>query len=181
MKVTRPAGARILGLEAGGLAAQIPSALFRRSRQEIVTGAAIRGLYGRPTRLGLRERLRAASARDELTASNRTSLPFWRLPELNFVALWIHDPPEFPVLRVLGLLEHVTAFFAQRFEKSCEIFDSIVDHEGRLARSEVLAIRWTDQPGRSSLGRVAFGVSPGEGCSTPVLNVDPEVLLVPGA
>src|SRR5439155_15037426 len=56
---------------------------------------------------------------------------------------------------------------------------SIVDHEGRLAGSEVVAVRWTDRPGRSSLGRVAFGVSPVEGCSTPGLNVDPEVLLVP--
>ncbi len=70
-------------------------------------------------------------------------------------------------------------FLAQRFEESIQIFDSIVDHEGRLARSEVLAVRRTDRPGRSALGRVAFGVRPLEGCSTPGLNVDPEVLLVP--
>src|SRR5947199_4968062 len=107
------------------------------------------------------------------------SLPLWRLPELNLVALRIHDPSEFPVLRVVGLLEHIATFLAQCFEKCCQIFDSIVDHEGRLARSEVLAVRWTDRPGRSSLGRIAFGVSPVEGCSTPGLNVDPEVLLVP--
>src|SRR5438128_9218680 len=110
---------------------------------------------------------------------HRTSLPLWRLPEFNFVALWIHDPTEFPVLRVVGLLEHVATFLAQGFEKCCQIFDSIVDHEGRFARSEVVAVRWTDRPGRSSFGRVAFGVSPVEGCSAPVLNVDPEVLLVP--
>src|SRR5215210_5570725 len=114
-----------------------------------------------------------------LLASNRSSFPWQRLPELNLVALWIHDPSEFPVLRVVGLLEHIATFLAQCFEKCCQIFDSIVDHEGRLARSEVLAVRWTDRPGRSSLGRVAFGVGPVEGCSTPGLNVDPEVLLVP--
>src|SRR5438128_4148439 len=112
---------------------------------------------------------------------HRTSLPLWRLPEFNFVALWIHDPSEFPVLRVVGLLEHVATFLAECFEKCCQIFDSIVDHERRLARSEVFAVRWTDQPGRSSLGRVAFGVSPGEGRAAPVLNVDPKVLLVPSA
>src|SRR5204863_10222952 len=114
-----------------------------------------------------------------LPASRRTLLPFQRLPEFNFIALWIHDPSKFPVIRVVGLLEYVATFFAQRFEECCQIFDSIVDHEGRRARSEVFAVRWTDQPGRSSLERIAFGVSPGEGCSTPVLNVDPEVLLVP--
>jgi len=99
-------------------------------------------------------------------ASHRTSLPFWWLPEFNFVALWIHDPSEFPVLRVVGLIEHVATFLAQSFEKRCQIFDSIIHHEGRLARSEVLAVCWTDQPGRSSLDRVAFGVSPFEGSST---------------
>jgi hypothetical protein len=30
------------------------------------------------------------------------------------------------------------------FEKRRQIFDSIVDHEGRLARSEVGAFRWAD-------------------------------------
>src|SRR5438874_7729457 len=98
-----------------------------------------------------------------LLASNRSSLPLWRLPELNLVALWIHDPSEFPVLRVVGLLEHIATFLAQCFEKCCQIVDSIVDHEGRLARSEVLAVCWTDRPGRRSLGRVAFGVGPLEG------------------
>src|SRR5437868_8292078 len=68
----------------------------------------------------------------------RRLLPFQRLPELNFVALWVHDPSELSVLGVVGLLEHVATLFAQCFEKRCEIFDSIVDHEGRLTRSEVL-------------------------------------------
>src|ERR1035441_2464537 len=107
------------------------------------------------------------------------SLPVRWLPEFNLVALWIHDPPEFPVFRVVGLFEHIATFLAQCFEKCCQIFDSIIDHERRLARSEVLAVCWTDRPGRRSLGRIAFGVSPVEGRSTPVLNVDPEVLLVP--
>src|SRR5258708_13078553 len=101
----------------------------------------------------------------------KTSLPWWRLPQFNFVPLWIHDPSEFPVLRVVGLLEHVATFLAQRFEKCRQIFHSIVDHEGRLARSEVLAVRRTDRPGRSSLGRVPFRVTPLETSSTPGLNV----------
>src|SRR6185503_3636379 len=57
--------------------------------------------------------------------------------------------------------------------------DSIVDHEGRLAGSEVVAVGWADRPGRGALGRVALGVRPLEGRSAPVLNVDSEVLLVP--
>src|SRR5438094_10630629 len=79
-----------------------------------------------------------------IRAPECTLLPLWGLPELNFVALGIHDPSELSILRVVGLVEHVTALFAQRFEKSCEIFDSIVDHEGGLAWREVLAVRWTD-------------------------------------
>src|SRR2546428_2235109 len=129
----------------------------------------------------LRCRTKEFAAGSGMNASNRSSSSWMRLPEFNLVALWIHDPSEFPVLRVVGLLEHVATFFAQCFEKCCQIFDSIVDHESRLARSEVFAVGWTDRPGRSSLGRVAFGVSPVEGCSTPVLNVDAEVLLVPSA
>src|SRR3989442_1548183 len=92
-------------------------------------------------------KLRAAALRNGSSLSRRArggcriSLPVWRLPELNFVALWIHDPPEFPILRVIGLLEHVATFLAQRFKKCSKIFDSIVDHERRLARSEVLAVR----------------------------------------
>src|SRR3982751_2655331 len=95
--------------------------------------------------------------------TSRSSLPLCRLPEFNLVALWIHDPSEFSVLRVVRVLEHVATFLAQYFEKCCEIFDSIVDHEGRPARSEVPAVRRTDRPGRRSLGRVAFGVRPVEG------------------
>src|SRR6185369_2523673 len=108
-----------------------------------------------------------------------TSLPWWRLPELDLVALRIHDPSEFPVFRVVGLVEHVATFLAQCFEKCVQIVDAIVDHEGRLARSEVFAVRRADRPGRSSPGRFAFGVSPVERRSTPGLNVDPEVVLVP--
>ena len=53
--------------------------------------------------------------------------------------LWIHDPSEFAILRVVGLVEHVTALFAQRFEKSCEIFDSIVDMKVDLLGAKWLA------------------------------------------
>src|SRR5256885_16241343 len=111
--------------------------------------------------------------------SSEASLPLWRLPEFNFVALWIHDPSEFPVPRVVAFLQHVATFLAQCLEKCRQIFHSIVDHEGRLARSEMIPVCFADRPDRSSFGRVAFGVSPREGCSTPVLNVNPEVLLVP--
>src|SRR5437879_3862967 len=96
---------------------------------------------GAPRTRSSRRRVRGQSV---FLASNRISLPLWRLPEFNFVALWIHHPSEFPVLRVVGLLEHVATFLAQCLEKCCQILDSIVDHEGRLARSEVGAFRWTD-------------------------------------
>src|SRR5436190_704333 len=136
----------------------------------------LRRRTGRPRTVG-----RRGAGGDARTTVMPTSLPRRRLPELDLVPLRVHDPPELPVLRVIRLLEHVAAFLAQRLKQPRQVFDAIVDHEGRLARGEGFAIRREERPDGRSLGRVAFGVGPGEGRAAPVLDVDPEVPLVPGA
>src|SRR6185437_16128983 len=68
---------------------------------------------------------------------------------------------------------------AQRPKQGGQVLDTVVDHEGRLAWSEVTAICCTDGPDRGSRGRVSRGIGPGEGCATPVLDVNAQVRLVP--
>src|SRR5207253_9481388 len=76
--------------------------------------------------------------------------------------------------------KHFAAFIAERLKKRFQVFHAIVDHEGRLAWSDVVATRCLNGPGRSSLGRIAVGVGPIKGCTTPVLYVYAQVSLVPG-
>lgn len=45
---------------------------------------------------------------------NPISLPFRWLPELDLVALRVHDPAKLAVLRVVRLLEYVTAFSSEQ-------------------------------------------------------------------
>ena len=66
------------------------------------------------------------------------SLALRRLPELDFVSLWINDPRKFAVLGFVNLLEHIAAFFLQGLDQGVEVFHSIVDHEGSRARSKVI-------------------------------------------
>src|SRR5215207_2040565 len=62
------------------------------------------------------------------------------LPELDLVALGIHDPTELAVPGVVRLLQDVASFLPKSLEQSGQVLDTIVDHEGRLARREVLAV-----------------------------------------
>src|SRR6185295_13426355 len=62
------------------------------------------------------------------------------LPKFNLVALRIHDPTELPVLGVVRLLQDVAPFVPKRLKESIQVFDAIVDHEGRLAWREVLTV-----------------------------------------
>src|SRR5205085_11018659 len=66
-----------------------------------------------------------------------------------------------------------------RLKEGGQVLDAVVDHEGRLARCEVLAIGRADQPRGGSLCRIARGIGPVERGASPFLDVDSQVLLVP--
>src|ERR1700690_3708896 len=51
-----------------------------------------------------------------------TLFPLGRLPQFALVSLGVHHPAEFSELGVLyNFVEHLTAFFAQRFEQTLKI------------------------------------------------------------
>src|SRR5262245_54370091 len=104
-----------------------------------------------------------------------------RLPELDLVAFGIHDPAEFAVIGVVRLVEDVAAFLSQRLEERREVGDTVVDHECRLARRVVVVLRVADVPDGRAFERIAGVVRPLECRAAPGLDIDAEVLLVPGA
>src|SRR6476660_6998527 len=89
------------------------------------------------------------------------------LPKFDLVALWIHDPTELSVLGIVRLLQDVASFVPKRLKESRQVFDAIVDHEGRLAWREVLTIGGADQPRGRSLGRIARRIGPGKRGPSP--------------
>src|ERR1041385_7430167 len=104
----------------------------------------------------------------------RPSLSCRRLPQLDSIALGIHDPAEPPVLRVLDLLVDPHALGPQRREQAVQVMHAIVDHERRRAGREVLRVRGKQRP------RGRAWTLPIERGAAPLLHVDAEVLLVPG-
>src|ERR1043166_9656625 len=61
----------------------------------------------------------------------RPSLSRRWLPQLDSIALGVHDPAELPVLRVLDLLVDPHALRPQRREQAGQVMPAIVDHEQR--------------------------------------------------
>src|SRR5690606_36744642 len=108
------------------------------------------------------------------------SLTGWRLTELHLVPFGVHYPAELAVLGLIDHLENVAAFLSQHPKESVEIVHPVVDHARRHARRIVLAMRGIDGPHGRSGDRRAFTVGPGERRAAPVLDIDTEVLLVPG-
>src|ERR1041385_5914693 len=74
------------------------------------------------------------------------SLSRRRLPQLDSIALGIHDPAELPVLRVLHFLVHPHALGSQRREQPVEVMHAIVDHERRRAGRQGLRVRGKQRP-----------------------------------
>src|SRR5690242_8881155 len=106
------------------------------------------------------------------------SLPRGRLPQLDLVSLRVHHPAEFSILRVVDLLENVAAFFPECLQEAGQVSDAIVHHEGGRAGRELLAAEPEEGPCRGARTAV---VCPGERRTAPVLDVDAQVLLVPGS
>jgi hypothetical protein len=108
------------------------------------------------------------------------SLPVRRLPQFDLVALRVHDPAEFSEVGIIGLVEDVAALVAEGLEQRGEVVDPVVDHEGRLARREVVTVGGADGPGGRAAGWGARVVCPVERGTAPRLDIDAQVAFVPG-
>src|ERR1700752_1358487 len=102
-----------------------------------------------------------------------------RFPQFDLVSLWIDYPGKFPVLGFVNLFEHFAAFFLQRLDQVAKVVNSVVDHKGRRARSEMIAFLWIDQPGSRACNRLSIAVGPIEGSPAPGFDIDSQVSLVP--
>src|SRR5262249_32869779 len=64
----------------------------------------------------------------------------WRLPQLDAVAFRVHDPAEAAVLALVDLCVDSCAGRPQRGEQRVQVVDAEVDHEGLVARLEILGV-----------------------------------------
>src|SRR5687767_2848576 len=107
-------------------------------------------------------------------------VPELRFPELDLVAVWIHDPRERAVLVKLGPLHDLHVVAAQLLEHPGHVIDAIVDHEARLARAEPLAIGRSEMPhGEAFVLRVIVG--PPQDRTAEIFERDAEILLIPSS
>src|SRR4051794_25718781 len=114
------------------------------------------------------------------TRSAAASLAGGRLPQFDLVSVRVDDPPKLAVLRVIDLIEDVAAFGFERRDQSVEVFNAVVDHERGCAWGELLRFLRSDQPRGRAACRLAIRAGPVEGGAAPCLDVDAEMLLVPG-
>src|SRR5687768_15663802 len=77
-------------------------------------------------------------------------VPRLRLPELDLVAVRVHDPRELAVLVRFGSLDDRHALRTQLLEQPIEVVDAVVDHERRRARTEPLAVLPRHMPHREA-------------------------------
>src|SRR4051812_3189967 len=106
-------------------------------------------------------------------------LPDRRLPQLDLVAVGIHDPGELAVLVLLGPLDDRDAVLLELRENSPEIVDAVVDHEARRTRVEPLRLALGDVPdGEAAILRLVIG--PPQDCAAPRLERQAEVIPIPG-
>lgn len=70
---------------------------------------------------------------------DRVSLTCGWLPQFDLVPLWIDDPSELPVLRVIDFFEDVAAFRLERRDHGMKVFNAVVDHERGMAWSKLVA------------------------------------------
>src|SRR5579862_27559 len=105
-------------------------------------------------------------------------LPLRWLPQLDLVALRVYDPAENAEVRLVDLLQHLTALLTKQFQEAVKVRHTIIDHEGGISRREVAAV--SDRPGGGAIGGSAGSIDPAKRCATPLLDVYAEVGLVPG-
>ena len=84
-----------------------------------------------PPSNGWRTRSRRSSKRE-------SSLSRGRFPQLDLVAIRIHDPAELAEFGILRLADHLATFLAQCCEQVVQLLDAVVHHERRGAGLEVV-------------------------------------------
>src|SRR3989441_136476 len=105
-------------------------------------------------------------------------VPYLRLPELDLVFVWVHDPRKLAVLVRFGSLDDFHTPRTQLLQQLAEVVDPVVDHEGRFARAEPLAVFLRDMPHSKAL-ILGLIVRPFEDGAAKVFQRHTQVLPIP--
>src|SRR5262249_19769227 len=98
----------------------------------------------------------SCASRQSVRVRSQSVLALRRLPQLDAVPLGIHHPGKLSVRLLLNLFVDRSAGGAELSEHGVEVFDAEVDHEGGLARLEVLGVGGECRPDEAWAG-IAFG------------------------
>src|SRR5262249_37344522 len=103
-----------------------------------------------------------------------------RLPQLDLVAIGIHDPGELAVLVGVGSLHDLDAVLLELREQRRQVVDPVVDHEAGGAGAEPLRLALGDVPdGEPAILGVIVG--PPQDRATPVLERQAQIVSIPGS
>src|SRR5438552_6053439 len=105
-------------------------------------------------------------------------VPDLRLPELDLVFVWVHDPRKLAVLVRFGSLDDFHTPRTQLLQQLAEVVDPVVDHEGRFAWAEPLAVLLRDMPYSKALILGLIG-RPFEDSAAKVFQRHAQVLPIP--
>src|SRR5213594_3206892 len=105
-------------------------------------------------------------------------VPDLRLPELDLVSVWVHDPRKLAVFVRFGSLDDFHTPRTQLLQHLTEVVDSVVDHKGRLAWAEPLAVFLRDMP-HSKASILGLVVRPSEDRAAKVFQRHAQVLPIP--
>src|SRR6266496_1434439 len=105
-------------------------------------------------------------------------VPDLRLPELDLVFVRVHDPSELAVLVRFGSLDDFHTPRTQLLQQLAEVVDPVVDHEGRFAWAEPLAVFLREMP-HSKASILGLVVRPFEDSAAKVFQPHAQVLPIP--
>src|SRR6185436_8472911 len=126
---------------------------------------------------------RQGAANTEIRVRRRSGtlvlvVPDFRLPKLDLVFVRVHDPRKLAVLVRLGSLDGFHTPRTQLLQQLGEVVDPVVDHEGRLAWAEPLAVFPRDMP-HSQAFILGLVVRPSEDSAAKVFQREAQVLPIP--
>src|SRR5438552_3999436 len=105
-------------------------------------------------------------------------VPDLRLPELDLVFVWVHDPRKLAVLVRFGSLDDFHTPRTHLLQQLAEVVDPVVAHEGRSAWAEPLAVFLRDMP-HSQASILGLVVLPSEDRAAKVFQRHAQVLPIP--
>src|SRR5436190_14735755 len=105
-------------------------------------------------------------------------VPDLRLPELDLVSVRVHDPRKLAVLVRFGSFDDFHTPRTQLVQQLVEVVDPVVDHEGRSAWAEPLAVFLRDMP-HSKASILGLVVRPFEDSAAKVFQRHAQVLPIP--